>query len=391
MESPRSFIIGAVSGVAVCAALHHLRHRYDKQQHQQQHPEAARAAHMNQSGRGLQPLLHQLNHVALIVRDVGESLHFYSDIIGFEQIRRPNFDRHGAWLTMGNVELHLIKGEPACRRGQHPKDLIVSHLAIEVTDSEKVLERLRALKKDHYEHLTWRQNISVPTPAASRTEKFESGHEHSGGKVTQFFLEDPDGYWMELCNCEVLTEFCFGMDDKHGDHHPAFRYQEGCEGVGIHGLVDTVVKAHRWMRKASLHVDHWDKVKHVHAHCAPISLAEVDQDKLENLKKRRNTYGDMCQGFSEEDLTLALSKSGNSIPDAILILKHGRKELGQHFSPPNYLIESERLSQNETFFMPVHSEPKVDWGEKRTHSFRADDCHPAFSGAATTGAGKSSS
>ena len=26
--------------------------------------------------------------------------------------------------------------------------------------------------------------------------------------VTQYFLRDPDGYYCELCNCEVLTDFC---------------------------------------------------------------------------------------------------------------------------------------------------------------------------------------
>ncbi len=40
-----------------------------------------------------------------------------ADILGLQQIRRPNFDRHGAWLTMGNVELHLIKGVPTIYEG----------------------------------------------------------------------------------------------------------------------------------------------------------------------------------------------------------------------------------------------------------------------------------
>ncbi|CAF3069368.1 unnamed protein product [Rotaria sp. Silwood2] len=29
-----------------------------------------------------------------------------------QQTRQPTFDCHGAWLTMGNIELHLIKGIP---------------------------------------------------------------------------------------------------------------------------------------------------------------------------------------------------------------------------------------------------------------------------------------
>ena len=71
--------------------------------------------------RGMGDLIRSVNHIAIIVADVGRSLAFYTEIIGFQQIQRPNFDRHGAWLTMGNLELHLIKGCP-----MHP--LVVTSL-----------------------------------------------------------------------------------------------------------------------------------------------------------------------------------------------------------------------------------------------------------------------
>ena len=28
--------------------------------------------------------------------------------------------------------------------------------------------------------------------------------------VLQYFLTDPDGYYVEFCNCDILTRFCFG-------------------------------------------------------------------------------------------------------------------------------------------------------------------------------------
>lgn len=43
-------------------------------------------------------LLRRANHLAIIVEDVGRSLAWYSDIIGFQQVWRPNFDRHGESL-----------------------------------------------------------------------------------------------------------------------------------------------------------------------------------------------------------------------------------------------------------------------------------------------------
>ena len=85
--------------------------------------------------RGLGNLITKANHIALTVSDVGRSLWFYSDVLGLQQIRRPNFDRHGAWLTMGNVELHLILGRPVVPPGT---DLIVGHISLETNNIQEV-------------------------------------------------------------------------------------------------------------------------------------------------------------------------------------------------------------------------------------------------------------
>ena len=70
----------------------------------------------------------RVNHIALIVSDVGRSTTFYSKVLGLPQIKRPNFDRHGAWFTFGNIELHLIKGNPIVHDGNN---LIVGHISVE--------------------------------------------------------------------------------------------------------------------------------------------------------------------------------------------------------------------------------------------------------------------
>ena len=41
----------------------------------------------------------KLNHVAIIVSNVGRSLYFYTNIIGMQQIKRPDFDRHVSALN----------------------------------------------------------------------------------------------------------------------------------------------------------------------------------------------------------------------------------------------------------------------------------------------------
>ena len=43
--------------------------------------------------KGISGLWMSVNHVALVVKDVGRSLAFYTDVIGMKQVMRPNFDR----------------------------------------------------------------------------------------------------------------------------------------------------------------------------------------------------------------------------------------------------------------------------------------------------------
>jgi len=159
---------------------------------------------------GVGPYLGRVNHIALIVSDVGRSVKFYSEILGLPQINRPNFDRHGAWFTCGNVELHLIKGKPVVHDGTN---LIVAHISIESDDIASVHRKLLELG------VPFEQNVSVPSTQVddggleqkSRVVS-EDSEKMAMGAVTQYFFRDPDGYYFELCNCEILTEFCFAKN-----------------------------------------------------------------------------------------------------------------------------------------------------------------------------------
>lgn len=55
---------------------------------------------INKTRSGLGDNVVKVNHMAIIVSDVGLSAQFYSSVLGYQQIRRPNFDKHGAWFTM---------------------------------------------------------------------------------------------------------------------------------------------------------------------------------------------------------------------------------------------------------------------------------------------------
>jgi lactoylglutathione lyase len=115
------------------------------------------------------------NHVALYVSDLAKSSVFYRDIIGAEIISDPFRDDRHIWLRVGeHNQLHLIRG------GQSP-DPGNMHFAFSVSSLDDFLSELK--------------KAGIP---------YEDGH--GGGSeirlrpdgVKQIYLQDPDGYWIEI-------------------------------------------------------------------------------------------------------------------------------------------------------------------------------------------------
>jgi catechol 2,3-dioxygenase-like lactoylglutathione lyase family enzyme len=76
-------------------------------------------------------------HVCVPEEQLEEARAFYADVIGLQQIYRPDvFGAPGHWFDIGNVQLH-IGVEPALPRS-------IRHTAIEVADI--------AAAKQHLEH-----------------------------------------------------------------------------------------------------------------------------------------------------------------------------------------------------------------------------------------------
>ena len=93
-----------------------------------------------------------VNHIAFIVSDVGRSSVFYSDVLGLQQVKRPNFDRHGAWFTGGNIEIHLILGNPVAP-SRSVKGVEASAVWFEVNDFEQAKSDLRVLEEAYGEDI----------------------------------------------------------------------------------------------------------------------------------------------------------------------------------------------------------------------------------------------
>ena len=90
-----------------------------------------------------------LHHVSVPVRDLEESKRFYTDILGLEEIDRPDFPFPGAWYAAGDGhQLHLIQDtaeqkNPTFREGKglDSRDI---HFAIRVRDYDHALDYLQS-------------------------------------------------------------------------------------------------------------------------------------------------------------------------------------------------------------------------------------------------------
>jgi len=112
----------------------------------------------------------ELNHVALHVADVEASVKFYRDGLGLEPLPRPAFSFPGAWFRLGaQQELHLIGNRT------QPHDLPrANHFALAVEDIKTAEAFLR------------KQGLDYQAP------------QQRPDGIWQIFLQDPDGYFVEL-------------------------------------------------------------------------------------------------------------------------------------------------------------------------------------------------
>ncbi|XVF68243.1 hypothetical protein PTKIN_Ptkin10aG0189500 [Pterospermum kingtungense] len=128
------------------------------------------------------PLL-SLNHVSFVCKSVGESVRFYEEVLGFVLIKRPSsFTFEGAWLFNYGIGIHLLESEsvaPKKKQKINPKD---NHISFQCSDMKLVIRKLEEMKIEYVTAVV----------------------KEGGVKVDQLFFHDPDGYMVEICNCENL-------------------------------------------------------------------------------------------------------------------------------------------------------------------------------------------
>ena len=120
-----------------------------------------------------------LNHIALSVKNLAKSTAFYSKIIQLDTIPEPFHDGKHTWFSIATrSHLHLI---------EHSDPIIVpakgTHLCFSVPSIEAFIQRL---EKNNIPYSNWQGDHKAVTTRVDG--------------VKQLYLQDPDGYWIEINN-----------------------------------------------------------------------------------------------------------------------------------------------------------------------------------------------
>ena len=86
-----------------------------------------------------------LNHASFIVANLDVSLVFYCNILGLQQVDRPDLGFPGAWFQLGSQQIHLLELEnpdPVTGRPEHGgRDRHVALNALSLTPIQDALKK----------------------------------------------------------------------------------------------------------------------------------------------------------------------------------------------------------------------------------------------------------
>jgi lactoylglutathione lyase len=119
------------------------------------------------------------NHLTVYVKDLKVSSDFYEKIIGLEKMPEPFHDGRHTWFhTGGPGQLHVVSGNT-----EMDKHNINVHLAFSV---KSLPDFITHLKSEKIKFGNWAQTSETP--------------EVRPDGINQIYLQDPDGYWIEVNN-----------------------------------------------------------------------------------------------------------------------------------------------------------------------------------------------
>ena len=121
----------------------------------------------------------ELNHINIETNDIDRSARFYNEVLGLVSGERPEFDRPGHWMYLGDMPIvHIIEPLPDNKMLTGSKDAAISHFALSIKSYEIMRDHLDQLNQNYTE-------VNVP-----------------GSNRRQLFLNDPDGVFVELIHIQ---------------------------------------------------------------------------------------------------------------------------------------------------------------------------------------------
>ncbi|KAL0422246.1 UNVERIFIED_CONTAM: hypothetical protein Slati_3247500 [Sesamum latifolium] len=139
-----------------------------------------------------------LNHVSFVCKSVRKSVDFYVQVLGFVLIKRPppstskgshdmiSIGAVSNCLTLiglfnHGIGIHLLQADNvAGKKGKiNPKD---NHISFQCSDMDLIISQLEEMKIEYVKAVV----------------------REGGIIVDQIFFHDPDGYMIEICNCQNL-------------------------------------------------------------------------------------------------------------------------------------------------------------------------------------------
>jgi catechol 2,3-dioxygenase-like lactoylglutathione lyase family enzyme len=112
-----------------------------------------------------------LNHVSVVAHDLAESVRFYREMFGMEELPTPDFGFPVQWLRLGDLQLHLFE------RPDGPP--VYAHFAIQVDDVVALV------------HEAQRRGILDDTTFGYAMAELPGGE-------AQIYLRDPSGNLVEV-------------------------------------------------------------------------------------------------------------------------------------------------------------------------------------------------
>ncbi len=85
-----------------------------------------------------------LHHVSVPTKDVAKAVPFYTNVLGFKVIARPDFATAGCWLKLGSVEVHVTLVPDGTFPANHVVGSDDIHFAIRFGNFQALVDRVNS-------------------------------------------------------------------------------------------------------------------------------------------------------------------------------------------------------------------------------------------------------